>query len=316
MAIKPPQRMYNMLDAELCMFTSNLCDCLTRDLADLATFGMTALKITNLELLGDEFEQFPPDDVFLGMIMVETDNKNIIIEQIKETIRNLAMRVELKWGINSGQYKTLGVIGLNKFNEDVLLATARNVHTRMTTYLADLAEFGLTQEMLDDFDDLNESFEDARNSQLDKMQLRDIRTRERIIKGNEIYPFVVQYCDIGKRVYAATNPAKYNDYIIYHTTHPNLPKPQNLLATYDPLNPPNITLSWDAVPEATSYDIYYNIANIGHPAGEFTFINSFPSSPALIPSIINKRFYFKIKAKNNEMTSSYSNEVFVDIPVL
>lgn len=315
MALKPARRDYSMLDAELCMFTSSLCDSLTRDLADLAAFGMTAPKIASLKALGDAFEIFPPDDVYLGLVMIETDAKNVIMEQVKESIRNLSMRVELKWGLGSGQYKTLGVVGLNKFSEDVLLATARNVHTRMTAYLADLAAFGLTQQMLDDFEDLNESFEVARNSQLEKMQERDIKTRERIEKGNEIYPFVVQYCDIGKRVYAATDPAKYNDYIIYPTVHSGLSKPQNVSAVYDPLTPPNITLSWDAVAEAENYDVYYNIANIGSPAGNYQLLNNYAASPAIIPSIIDKRNYFKIKARAEGKSSDYSDEVFVDVPV-
>ena len=36
MATYTVQRNYNMIDAELCMFTSNLCNFLTRDLDDLS----------------------------------------------------------------------------------------------------------------------------------------------------------------------------------------------------------------------------------------------------------------------------------------
>ena len=315
MAIKPEQRLYNMLDAELCMFTSNLCDNLTRDLLDLAAFGMTAPKITALKALGNAFEVFPPEDVYLGYVMIETQAKNVIMEQVVETIRNMAMRVELKWGVNSGQYKTLGVVGLNQFSEDVLLATARNVHTRMTAYLADLAPFGLTQQMLDDFEDLNESFEVARNHQMDKIEQRDIMTRERIEKGNEVYALVVPYCDIGKRVYAATDPAKYNDYVIYKTVEHGLSKPQNLLAEYIPGPPMTINLSWDAVIDATSYDVYYDIADIGSPSGEFNLLNNFATNSATTTPIINKRNYFKVKAKNDTDTSDYSDEAFVDVIV-
>ena len=50
------QRNYNLTDAELCMFTSNLCNFLTRDLLDFASFGVTALKIAALKALGDAFE--------------------------------------------------------------------------------------------------------------------------------------------------------------------------------------------------------------------------------------------------------------------
>ena len=61
------RRNYNMLDAELCMFTSNLCNFMTRDLSDLAIFGITTAKIASLKALGDAFELFPSD----GMLEVE-----------------------------------------------------------------------------------------------------------------------------------------------------------------------------------------------------------------------------------------------------
>ncbi len=37
MAISNEQRAYNMIDADLIMFTSNLCNNMTRDLSDLGT---------------------------------------------------------------------------------------------------------------------------------------------------------------------------------------------------------------------------------------------------------------------------------------
>ncbi|MCX6153642.1 MAG: hypothetical protein NT007_05745 [Candidatus Kapabacteria bacterium] len=48
MATANNPRNYNLSDSELCMFTSNLCDTMTRDLSDLAAFGITALAVTNL----------------------------------------------------------------------------------------------------------------------------------------------------------------------------------------------------------------------------------------------------------------------------
>ena len=41
------QRVYNMLDAELCMFTSNLCNVLTLDLIDFAIYGLTTELIAH-----------------------------------------------------------------------------------------------------------------------------------------------------------------------------------------------------------------------------------------------------------------------------
>ena len=46
MAISKEQRVYNMMDADLIMFTSNLCNTMTRDLSDLGVFGVTSLNVS------------------------------------------------------------------------------------------------------------------------------------------------------------------------------------------------------------------------------------------------------------------------------
>ena len=254
MAVQSDMRDYRMLDAELCMFTSNLCNDLTRDLTDLTPFGLTAPKIAALKALGDAFEVLPPDDVFIGELMIATAAKNALLEQVKETVRNMALRVEMKWGSGSGQYRTLSVVNMNRFTEDMMLVTARNVHARMTAYLSDLTDQGLTSAMLTAFAALNESFEVARNTMVTKVETRDTKAQERVAKGNELYSFVVIYCEIGKRVYAAANPAKYNDYVIYGGSGGgSLTAPADF--NYDAVT--NL-FAWAAVANATSYEISFS----------------------------------------------------------
>ena len=54
MASTEEMRNYRFLDATLCQFTSDLCNTLTRDLADLTPFGITAPKITALKATATE----------------------------------------------------------------------------------------------------------------------------------------------------------------------------------------------------------------------------------------------------------------------
>ena len=244
------QRNYNLTDAELCMYTSNLCMYLTRDLSELSIFGVSEPKITALKALGDAFEVFPSDVVLLAYITGKTEEKNALLEQVKEQIRNMATRCQIKWGENSWQESSLGIKGMNQFTEDSLLVAARRVHEQMTEFLPDLGDVGLTQEVLDDFAALNESFEVSRNNLNKKIAERDLKTQERITKGNELYKFVSDYCEIGKRVYAKTNPAKYNDYVIYTPSAGGLTAPQNLRFSLQ-----TMSLSWDAVTNATSYQL-------------------------------------------------------------
>ena len=78
-------------------------------------------------------------------------------------------------------------------------------------------------------------------------------------------------------------------------------------------SPPVNHLSWDAVTDATSYDVFVSIRDIGAASGDYNFMDNFTDVFADVPPVDNKRNYYKIKAKNAEDTSEYSDEVFVDV---
>ena len=244
-------RNYKMTDGELCSFTSNLCNILTRDLTSLSIFGMSAPKIAALKTLGNAFELFTTDEVYLAHIIAATETKNAVIANLREEIRNMVLRCQIKWGANSSQEKALSVSNLSKLNDDSLLVTARRVHEQMTVFLSDLSGLGLTQDLLDDFEDLYQSFEDAINNQKDKVNERDIKTKERIKNGNELYDVVSNYCEIGKRVFEMSDPARYNDYIIYVTSSPgSLTAPTDLRFNFLQLK-----FFWEMVDNASSYQV-------------------------------------------------------------
>ncbi len=244
------KRSFNMTKADLCMFASILANTLTRDIEDLTPFGVTTAKIAELKTLGDAYEVFPSDDYLVGTMMIATDEKNAKMEEVKEAIRQLAARVEAKWGIDSGQYKRLGIADMSHFTDRTLLSAARGVHLAMTSYLSDLTDFGLTQVVLDDFNDLCDSFETAIATQKDAIMQRDIKTKERTEMGNQLHSLVSTYCNFGKILYERTDPARYNDYIIYPVTGAALQSPANF--RYDFIGK---TFWWDVVSHATSYQL-------------------------------------------------------------
>ncbi|MCX6154278.1 MAG: hypothetical protein NT007_08965 [Candidatus Kapabacteria bacterium] len=314
MADKSYTRNYNMSDADLCMFTSNLISDMTRDHVELAVFGVTTPNITNLQALGNAFEVFPSDEMLQGDIMIATATKNEKATAVKDTIRALALRVELKWGISSGQYTRLGISDLSRLSDEMLLFTSRRVHTVMTGYLTDLTSGGLTSGMLDDFEDLNEEFELAKNDQHDKINLRDNKTVERVSNGNELYALVSKYCNIGKQVWLNVDPAKYNDYVIYGSTSVGLSKPQNLTANWT-LPDTVVHLNWEAVTGALNYEIFSSAVNFGLPAGTYTSLGEFPSPPQGVSFVADKRNYYKIKAKNGSVASDYSDEAWTEVVI-
>jgi hypothetical protein len=85
----------------------------------------------------------------------------------------------------------------------------------MTENLSELTAEGLTQAMLDNLDAKILELNAAISQALEKENLRQEKTKERIILSNQIYKLVSKYCEIGKMSWSNTNPAKYNDYLIY-----------------------------------------------------------------------------------------------------
>lgn len=250
MSTEKYNRNYKMSDADLCMFTSNLVMFLTRDVSDLTIFGVTAPKIAALKALGDQLEVFPADGSVVGDVMQATEEKNAIREQVLQVIRNMAVRVEIKWGNPSPHYRKLNLKSPSQQSDGDLSATSWTVHTRMTEFLPDLADLGLTQEELDDFAELNESFEVSLNHQIDEIAKRDLLTDQRITLGNSVYDLVSSYCNIGKTYYEKISPARYDDYIIYEKSPGGLTAPTGLAFSYDYMH-----LSWNAVANATSYQL-------------------------------------------------------------
>ena len=314
MNIRTILRDYHISDSQLALFADSLVTFMTRDSAEFAARGVDAAAITALGAKEDEFEAFPSDEDYKGLMIIATQAKDAAREVLEVAIRNVSDRALLKWGASSGQYRRFDVKNLSNRKDKDLHFVARNVGRIGEDYLSDLADEGLTQAMLDDLDAKTEDYEDKLRAVLDAIANRDEKTEGRVALGNQLYALVSKYCETGKVIWKETSEAKYNDYVIYPTVHSGLSKPQNVAASYDPLSPPNITLSWDAVSGATSYDVYYNIADTGAPAGEFQLLNNYAASPAYIPSIVAKRNYFKLKATDGEDTSNYSDEAYVDVP--
>ncbi len=312
--MKEERKEYMMSNADLAMMASNFVVFMNRDSAEFAARGVDAADITAFQALGNAFEVFPPDEYYQAAVSGEVDLKKIARSNASEKIQLISGFFEQQWGMRDFHYKQLRVKGFHIMSDNNFLVTCRNVVTVATEYLASLTAIGLTQADIDSLESEAQTFEDKLNSIAQKKAERDDKTEERTQKGNELYSFVKKYSTIGKLIWENVDESKYNDYIIYKSSKSSLSKPQNLAAAYDPLDPGLITLTWDLVALATSYDIFINIAEIGAPAGSFSLLNYFATSPALLPAIFEKRNYFKIKAKNDSDTSPYSDEVWVDVP--
>lgn len=309
--MEEPKREYNMTNFELCGLVTTMVSFMTRDATQFTARGVTVLMRTAYETLGNAFEIFPSDEEYKGLVTIEVDAKDALRSAIILKVQKISGYLDQKWGIGSGEYKRLAIGGIQTMKELEFVFRAREVARIAAEYLADLTPLGLTQAEIDALEDDAQSFEDKIKSVSDAKSLREVKARERTTKGNELYSYAVAYAKVGKLIWENVDSAKYNDYVIYETSHPGLPKPQNVAAAWTP-GDLTITLSWDLVLGATKYEVFYSIVNLGAPSGNYNLLNTYTSSPQQIAFTNNKRNYFKLKAKNDTQTSDYSDEAWVD----
>ncbi|MCX6154618.1 MAG: hypothetical protein NT007_10695 [Candidatus Kapabacteria bacterium] len=218
---------------------------------------------------------------------------------------------KIKWGANSSQVRKFDAGDMTKQDDKRFLTTCRFGVGIAREYLTDLTSVGLTDDMIDDLEDTAQLMEDAMNDIATAQETRDIKTVERIEKGNEIYALVSRYCEIGKYIWEDVNEAKYNDYVIYGGT--GLGKPQNVTANWV-LPETVVTLNWDEVTGASSYEIYTCAVNFGLPSDSYTLLMEAPG-PQGVAFVADKRNYYKIRAKNSSAISDYSDEAWTEVVI-
>lgn len=311
--MKELKRNYNMPDADLMFKVGDFVENMTRDATEFATRGVDAAATTAFETLGNAFEIFPTDEYYAAQVSAEVEAKNAAREQCMIYAQKISGFFEQQWGLNSWQYKQLKMINIARASDNNFKVICRNIVLVATDNLTTLSAIGMTQTDIDNLEDETQLMEDKGHAIHTKETLRDSKTAERIEKGNELYSYLRKYGAIGKLIWENVDEAKYNDYIIYKTEHKGLSKPQNVAVEYVAGSPPVNHISWDAVTDAASYDVYVSIRDIGAPSGDYNLLNNYTDVFADVQPVDNRRNYYKLKAKNAEDTSDYSDEVFVDV---
>ncbi len=250
--IDTTKRNYTLTDADLGLFATNLTIPMTRDATEFAAKGVTAADITDLGTAASDFLALPTDSYYEADLMLAAEEKNAFREAMEIKMRDIVQLAEIKWGQRSPQLKRFGAGQMTKESDAEFVVTANKVVNAGTLYLADLTPLGLTQAMLD-------ALEADAGTMLTKMNAihsaeleRDIKSEERIEKGNELYALVVKYCEIGKIIWDDVDEAKYNDYVIYSYPAGVPGKVLNMGFT-----PSTNTVSWDAELTADSYELQY-----------------------------------------------------------
>ncbi len=215
MTNNPISRDYKFSDVELKQTGRTLISIVTRDISEFSVFGVTNTSV--VEGLLDMFDQILPDSYFRGKISIARQNRDEAQATLRQRLRILRAMTKARWGNSTNanlqiyKWPQLYTSRLNRLSQ-----LAKNAHQIATTQLASLTGQGLTQAFLDTL----EADRISLNNKIDALDRlarnRDLTTQNRILKGNKLYAEATRLADFGKNIFAHTDEAKYNDYIIHN----------------------------------------------------------------------------------------------------
>lgn len=303
-----PQRAYNMSDAELAQFVTTLCGFLTRDVADLAAFGITAPQIAALQALQNVFEVFPTDVQLAAMVTQATQAKGTKRGQIEKIVSYIRVRAANVFGERSGFYKEFGFPGLARMSDKECIISSRMIAITAEKYLTQLAAKGQEQSEIDDLKDKCDEMEVLLTAKAAADGNRTDKAVTRVEKGNEMYGIASEYCDYGQSFYADKNPAKYQDYVIYGGSGaPQTPPDAPTGVTVDAVTG---LVQWLAVLYATTYRV-----EIKSPAVGGSWIEAHPGLVSALEFLLPVQtvaYMIRVFAHNIAGFSPASDEITVN----
>lgn len=212
-----PVRLYNFSDAQLIVTAKEKANFMNRDVTDFTPYGVMDTTITNMMAEADAFADYLTDWEAKGDQAEFTAIKNTKAEDLRVGLRELMARVEQKIVPGSAKHNKFRCQNLAKQNDADLLISAKLAVREAKENLAELADTGINQPLLDSTNNLIQAYENALLEQLKAIGSRDELQEERVNRGNALYNRLITYANIGKTIWETKNAAKYNDYVIYNT---------------------------------------------------------------------------------------------------
>ena len=208
---------FGMSYAELVQLADKAADLILRDAQELQSFGVVPADRIFITTEADHLRLFPTDQELLGTQAFATANKESIKALLQKTISEIMLRVKIISGMSSPAYNRYDTSDLHKGSDADMVRLAYRVHRVATEDFTVLSTRGLTQQNLDDFLINVKAFDDAIDAKEKASRNRDRSQQERVLIANGLYDKIVEVFECGKAVFN-TDPARYNDYIIYDST--------------------------------------------------------------------------------------------------
>lgn len=212
-------RKFNFPDADLYVRCAETARYAARDIEEFKKYGYAAEKLTGFINQCEKFKNLPDDDELVGDQMIVTEKKYDAAEKLKNAIRSIMTRVEMKYGNRSGRYRKFGTAKMGDMTDAQLLFCGRRVVRVSRQQIDFLEDVGLSEKQIIRVSDACTVFENAMNIQQDRIADRDISVEVRVEQSNKIYDEWVNICNIGKDIWLERDPIKYEQYCIYESNN-------------------------------------------------------------------------------------------------
>jgi hypothetical protein len=210
-------RDYQFSDGVLKQKADDVVGSVQRDLTSFSTRGVSATTVTNLQTLITAFDNTQTDEELQGALSVTTDAKNVLADSLKLAIAVVRSMAENKFGVESALFRSFAFDGMSVMSDEQLYRLGKRVIRVATAQLTQLASEGLTAAVITNLTSITTNFDTSIDVQQEAVKNRDIKTQDRVEKGNAVYKEITRLCNTGKSIFVNTDEAKYNDYVIYNT---------------------------------------------------------------------------------------------------
>jgi len=188
------------------------------------TRNITTTEVAAFETMIESFNNSNTDQELQGALNVEVIQKDGFADSIRKAIRPIRNMAELAFGTN-GKYKIFGFDDMSLLSDSDLQRTAKRIVRVGNNLLTDLQPKGLTAAQLTTLETLATDLDKAIDKVGAANENRDLQTQERITLGNTLWAEMSTLASIGQSLYADTNEAKYNDYVLSGGSGTPVPTP-------------------------------------------------------------------------------------------
>jgi hypothetical protein len=199
---------------------------MNRDATQLLSFGVDAAMVTLVKNLTQDLKNCPTDEELKAVVGIAVRKRDEKGDEVKVGVREIMSRAKNRYGEFTPEYRAFGTKGMDDLDHSDFCRCAHRVvrWSGSAPVLSDLAQKGLTQDMVDDLKTKTDEFDVLIDNKIDADITRDGATSQRVAKGNKLYAAITEVFDYGKTYWASRDETMYNDYVIYNT--PNLKKPE------------------------------------------------------------------------------------------